>query len=85
MHPNTEKLHQLMERHKVDAAEVADMLGRRVNTIRVWRVSDTERPIPDDTLRLLEALLQQRVAAQKAKKAAAAAKKRKASSGKARG
>lgn len=60
MHPNTEKLHKLMDRHKVDAQDVADMLGREVNTVRVWRVESTVRPIPDDTLALLEMKLQER-------------------------
>lgn len=69
MHPNTEKLHKLMAKHKVDAQEVADMLGREVNTVRVWRVETTVRPIPDDTLALLKMKLKDRAAKMKAKAA----------------
>lgn len=60
MHPNTEKLRRLMARHKLTAPAVAKMLGRKPNTVRVWRVRETERPIPDDTLQLLTLLLAQR-------------------------
>lgn len=54
MHKNTKKLHQLMQRHKLSAPDVARMLGRKPNTVRVWRVKETTRPIPDDALALLE-------------------------------
>lgn len=74
MHVNTEKLHQLMDRYKVDAAQVAELLGREVNTVRVWRVESTVRPIPDDTLRLLEVLLKAQALKKRDQKAKAAAK-----------
>lgn len=63
MHERTAKLHELMQRYKVDATVVAELLNREVNTIRVWRVEDTKRPIPKDTLQLLEAVLAARAAA----------------------
>lgn len=74
MHPNTERLHQLMDKHKVSAEDVAEILGREINTVRVWRVQETVRPIPDDSLRLLEVLLQARATKEREKKAKAAAK-----------
>lgn len=76
MHPNTERLHKLMERHKVDATEVADLLGREVNTVRVWRVESTVRPIPDDTLALLEMKLQERARKIRERKAKSSGKPR---------
>lgn len=66
MHANTEKLHKLMTRYKVDAEQVAELLGREVNTVRVWRVQETVRPIPADTLALLEMKLKDREAKRKA-------------------
>lgn len=60
MNKNTKKLHSLMRQHKLTAADVAGMLGRKVNTVRVWRVQDTARVIPDDTLQLLAMKLAER-------------------------
>lgn len=74
MHPNTERLHQLMEKHKLTAEDVAEILSREVNTVRVWRVKETVRPIPDDSLRVLEMTLQLRAVKERDKKAKAAAK-----------
>lgn len=54
------RLRQLMAKHKLKAADVAAILGRKVNTVRVWRVADTKREIPADILRLLELELKQR-------------------------
>lgn len=59
MHKNTKQLHSLMKRHKLTAAQVAKMLGREINTVRVWRVRETVRVIPDDTLELLTLKLRQ--------------------------
>lgn len=76
LHANTKKLHDLMKRHRLTAPEVARLLGREANTVRVWRVVDTVRPIPDDTLKLLELLLgNQRRNTQRPKKAAPAKRK----------
>lgn len=60
MDKNTKQLHALMRQHKMKAADVAAILGRKVNTVRVWRVKDTSRPIPDDTLQLLALKLAER-------------------------
>lgn len=54
MDKNTKKLHALMRRHNLNAPAVAKLLGRKPNTVRVWRVENTTRPIPDDALQLLE-------------------------------
>lgn len=53
MNDNTKKLHTLMRRHRLSAPDVATLLGRKPNTVRVWRVAQTSRPIPDDALQLL--------------------------------
>lgn len=53
MHANTKKLRTLMKQHKLQAAAVAKMLDRQPNTVRVWRVKETTRVIPNDTLKLL--------------------------------
>ena len=60
MHTNTEALHKLMRRHKLTAMDVAALLGRKPNTVRVWRVQDTARPIPDETLQVLTMKLAER-------------------------
>lgn len=69
MHPNTEALHRLMQRNHLKAMDVATMLGRQVNTVRVWRVRETERPIPDETLQLLKLKLAERRRRKQARKA----------------
>lgn len=53
MHKNTKKLRELMKRHALSAPDVASLLGRKPNTVRVWRVTETTRPIPSETLELL--------------------------------
>lgn len=58
MHKNTERLHKLMRDHRVNCVKVAEILGRKAHTVRVWRVKKTDRPIPDDTLELLAIKLQ---------------------------
>lgn len=63
MHANTKKLRTLMRQHKLQAADVAAMLGRQANTVRIWRVKETPRPIPNDALKLLGMMLAQREAA----------------------
>lgn len=60
MHENTKKLRKLMKQHQLRAADVAAMLGRQDNTVRVWRVKETQRVIPDDALELLGMKLAQR-------------------------
>jgi len=62
MNERTERLRNLMARHGLKAADVANLLGRKPNTVRVWRVADGDRVIPADTLALLELLLDKREA-----------------------
>lgn len=57
MHKNTKTLRTLMKRHKLTAATVAHALGREVNTVRIWRMKETPRVIPNDTLKLLDLLV----------------------------
>lgn len=59
MNTNTEKLRALMRQHRLSAADVGRLLGRAPHTVRVWRVRNTTRPIPDNTLELLTLKLQQ--------------------------
>jgi hypothetical protein len=74
LHENTEKLHRLMKQHKLNAPQVAAMLGREPNTVRVWRVKDTSRVIPDDTLKLLAVTLAEKRRKRIARKAASGAR-----------
>lgn len=57
MDAKTKKLRQLMQAHKLTANDVADMLHRSPNTVRVWRCKNPQRIIPTDALRLLEIVL----------------------------
>lgn len=57
MHTNTKKLRALMKRHNLNSADVAKVLGREVNTVRIWRMKETPRVIPNDTLKLLDMLV----------------------------
>lgn len=54
MHKNTQELHQLMEQHQLTPNKVAELLNRKVGTVYIWRVKDTEKVIPDQTLELLK-------------------------------
>lgn len=63
MNDNTKKLRALMQQHHLSAADVGRMLGRSAQTVRGWRVKNTERPIPDNTLELLTLKLPGRVGA----------------------
>jgi hypothetical protein len=56
MHERTKKLIDLMAEHQLKAADVAKILGRNANTVRVWRCSNSQI-IPADALRLLEMTL----------------------------
>lgn len=58
----TEKLHQVMRDNGMKAADVANMLGRDVNTVRIWRSKDP-RTIPPHSLELLELKLAAKQAA----------------------
>ena len=50
----SKRLHELMQAHGLRANDVASILDRSPRTIRIWRVADTDRPIPKQALELLE-------------------------------
>lgn len=54
MHKRTKKLHQLMAKHQLTPEDVAKILNRSATTVRIWRVKDGERVIPEDALFRLE-------------------------------
>lgn len=56
MQTRTERLRELMKANGLNCRDVADILGREVNTVRVWRSKD-HREIPALALRLLESEL----------------------------
>lgn len=49
---NTQKLKDLMQQHKLNAPQVAAILGRSAHTVREWRCSNANN-IPDQLLELL--------------------------------
>lgn len=61
MNDRTKQLHALMAAHKLDCAAVGEILGRTVQTVRVWRCDYEARTIPADALRLLAMTLDARV------------------------
>lgn len=54
MDAKTVKLHDIMREYKFKASDVAEILGKESNTVRVWRCKSSNRVIPDDQLELLE-------------------------------
>lgn len=46
-------MHDIMHQYKLKATDVAEILGREVNTVRIWRCKSDNRNIPADALRLL--------------------------------
>jgi hypothetical protein len=48
------KLRALMEQHDLAAADVAELLGRELITVRIWLCKPGNRQIPSDALSLLE-------------------------------
>ena len=53
-HPNTARLTQLIEQYKLSSLDIAAMTGRKVATVRLWRMANTERVIPDALLFMVE-------------------------------
>lgn len=47
-------MHDIMHEYKLKATDVAAILGREVNTVRIWRCKSDNRNIPVDALALLE-------------------------------
>lgn len=60
MNERTARLRALMAAHKLKAADVAAMLDRTPQTVRVWRSAYDARTIPAHALKLLEITLGQR-------------------------
>lgn len=60
MQDRTKRLRELMNAHKLKAADVGEMLGRSAQTVRVWRCKHDARTIPNDALKVLEMTLAQR-------------------------
>jgi len=60
MNTRTRKLLQLMSDHRLKSPEVAAMLNRNPQTVRLWR-SNVARTIPADALELLEIKLSRSV------------------------
>jgi DNA-binding transcriptional regulator YiaG len=58
MNERTKRLLELMEQHRLEVADVAEILGRAPQTVRIWR-SDNQ-VIPADALKLLELLIANR-------------------------
>lgn len=50
----TKQLRELMKTHKLDCAEVGEILNRTAQTVRVWRCKYDARTIPSDALRVLQ-------------------------------
>lgn len=59
MNNRTKRLRQIMAKHKLTANQVAGILGRTQQTVRMWRVG-TPRTIPEHALELLEFKLGER-------------------------
>lgn len=54
MNDRNENLRELMAEHNLKPADVAEMLGREVITVRIWLCKPGNRQIPNDTLELLK-------------------------------
>ncbi len=62
MHHNTEQLLKLIDDNKLSTKDVAEMLGRTNQTVRIWRSKTGHRVIPDHQLELLRLKLASRQA-----------------------
>lgn len=51
---NAAKLRHIMQSRGLKTRDVAVLLGRKENTVRVWRMTKSPRPIPDNELELLD-------------------------------
>lgn len=60
MQNRTDRLREIMAEKKLSADDVARLLNRTANTVRIWRCKDQRRIIPDHSLALLEALLREK-------------------------
>lgn len=51
---NTAKLKHIMQSRGLKSKDVAALLNRKEHTVRVWRMTKSPRPIPDNELELLD-------------------------------
>jgi transcriptional regulator with XRE-family HTH domain len=58
MNERTQRLLELMEQHRLEVADVAEILGRAPQTVRIWRCDN--QVIPADALRVLELTIESR-------------------------
>lgn len=54
MSDKTEKLREIMRKHKLSNKTVAEMIGRSEQTVRIWSCANGGREIPTTVLELLE-------------------------------
>jgi hypothetical protein len=54
MNDRNDNLRALMAAHNLKPADVAELLGREVITVRIWLCKPNKRQIPHDTLELLK-------------------------------
>lgn len=54
MKNNTEELLALIEQHHLSTKQIANLLNRKPQTVRHWRMSTGFRVIPDNQLELLK-------------------------------
>lgn len=54
MNTNTRELRAIMAKCNLNARQVGEILGRKHNTVLVWCMLESKRPIPDKMLELLK-------------------------------
>lgn len=54
MHERTLALQTLMATYNLNCEKVAALIGRKANTVRIWRCKTQHRIIPQQTLELLQ-------------------------------
>lgn len=62
MHQNTTQLLEIIASNNLTTKDIAELLGRTNQTVRIWRSKNEGRVIPDHQLELLKLKLAQRKA-----------------------
>lgn len=60
IHPRTAELRAIMDTHNITAAQTGALVGRKAHTVRVWRLANGKRVIPEHTLAFLKSRLSRR-------------------------
>lgn len=60
MHTNTEQLLEIITSNNLSTKDIAALLGRTNQTVRIWRSKTGHRVIPDHQLELLKLKLAKR-------------------------